>query len=130
MAQDVNNVTLIGRLTRDPELRTTTTGKSLCEASIAVNGSVKKGEGWEDYPNFFNVTVFGRQGEALAKHASKGHRIGVVGKLVQRRWDAQDGTKRERVQVSASAVQFLQSSANGRQPAPDTTPPVDDEVPF
>ena len=123
MAQDINSVAVIGRLTRDPELRTTPGGTSLCEAGIAVNGTVKKNGEWEDYANFFNVTVFGNQGEALAKHTKKGDRIGVVGRLVQRRWEAQDGTKRERVQITANAIQFLS------EPRRDT-PPIGDEVPF
>ncbi len=128
MASDLNQVVEIGRLTRDPEARETPTGLKLCEASIAVNSAQKKGDQWEEVVSFFNVTAFGKTAEALCKYGKKGHRIAVAGKLLQRRWEAQDGTKRERVQITANTVQFL--SDKTKEPEAEGPPIVDDGVPF
>jgi single-strand DNA-binding protein len=128
MASDINTVTLVGRLTRDPEARQTPTGLNLCEASVAVNSAQKKGDAWEEVVSFFNVTCFGKTAEALCKYGKKGHRVGINGKLLQRRWEAQDGTKRERVQVTANNVQFL--SDKTKEPEAQGPPVVDDGVPF
>jgi len=132
MAADINMVALVGRLTRDPEMRSLPSGSSVCELRIAVNGLQKNGESYEDRPNFFNVTVFGRSGENVAKYCGQGDRIAVNGRLEWREWDGDNG-KREAVKVIANSVQFLQtkgeSSGSGsqRSSAPAAT---DEDVPF
>jgi single-strand DNA-binding protein len=107
---DINRVTLVGRLTRDPELRALSSGSSVLNLGLAVNGRQKDSSGnWIDKPNFFDVKVFGAQADMLANHLAKGRRIGVDGRLDWSSWEAQDGSKRSKVEVVAQSVQFLDS---------------------
>jgi single-strand DNA-binding protein len=111
---DINRVTLVGRLTRDPELRGLPSGTSVLNIGLAVNGRQKDQSGnWTEKPNFFDVKVFGAQADMLANHLAKGRRIGVDGRLEWSSWDAQDGTKRSKVEVVAQSVQFLDSRGDG-----------------
>ena len=111
---DLNRVTLVGRLTRDPELRGLPSGTSVLNIGLAVNGRQKDQSGnWTEKPNFFDVKVFGAQADMLANHLSKGRRIGVDGRLEWSSWDAPDGTKRSKVEVVAQSVQFLDSRGDG-----------------
>jgi single-strand DNA-binding protein len=111
---DINRVTLVGRLTRDPELRGLPSGTSVLNIGLAVNGRQKDASGnWTEKPNFFDVKVFGAQADMLANHLAKGRRIGVDGRLEWSSWDAQDGTKRSKVEVVAQSVQFLDSRGDG-----------------
>ena len=103
---DINAVTLIGRLTRDAELKYTNSGTAICKFSIAVNKSKKVGEAWEDEAHFFDVVLWGRQGEAVQKYLEKGKQVGVQGELTQQRWE-KDGQNRSRVEVKAYNVQLL-----------------------
>ena len=144
MAGDINRVTLVGRLTRDPELRHLPSGQPVLQLGIAVNGRQRDDAGnWADKPNFFDVKVFGNQAETLAQHLSKGRRIGVDGRLDWSSWEAQDGGKRSKVEVVANQVQFLDSRADGDNvpqyiPAGDVRPDqsdfapqtTDDDIPF
>ncbi|HSX21328.1 MAG TPA: single-stranded DNA-binding protein [Gaiellaceae bacterium] len=114
---NINRVVLVGNLTKDPELRTTPSGTSVCKLRVAVNTRQKDsstGE-WGDKPNYFDVTVWGNQAESCAQYLSKGRPIGVDGRLDWREWDAQDGTKRQAVEIIADTVQFLGS--RGDNPA-------------
>ena len=107
---DINRVTLVGRLTRDPELRSLPSGSSVLNLGLAVNGRQKDSSGnWVDKPNFFDVKVFGAQADMLANHLAKGRRVGVDGRLDWSSWEAQDGSKRSKVEVVAQSVQFLDS---------------------
>ena len=107
---DINRVTLVGRLTRDPELRALPSGTSVLNLGLAVNGRQKDQSGnWIDKPNFFDVKVFGAQADMLANHLAKGRRIGVDGRLDWSSWEAQDGGKRSKVEIVAQSVQFLDS---------------------
>ena len=142
---NINRVVLVGNLTRDPELRHTPSGTSVCKLRIAVNSRQKDastGE-WGEKPNYFDVTVWGNQGESCAKFLSKGRPIGVDGRLDWREWDAQDGSKRQAVEIIADTVQFLGSRDGGggdgeRQFVPagaggdaDFAPTgTDDDIPF
>jgi len=111
---DINRVTLVGRLTRDPELRALPSGTSVLNLGLAVNGRQKDQSGnWIDKPNFFDVKVFGAQADMLANHLAKGRRIGVDGRLDWSSWEAQDGGKRSKVEVVAQSVQFLDSRGEG-----------------
>jgi len=111
---DINRVTLVGRLTRDPELRSLSSGNSVLNLGLAVNGRQKDASGnWVDKPNFFDVKVFGGQADMLANHLAKGRRIGVDGRLDWSSWEAQDGSKRSKVEVVAQSVQFLDSRGDG-----------------
>jgi single-strand DNA-binding protein len=107
---DINRVTLVGRLTSDPELRALPSGTSVLNLGLAVNGRQKDQSGnWIDKPNFFDVKVFGAQADMLANHLAKGRRIGVDGRLDWSSWEAQAGGKRSKVEVVAQSVQFLDS---------------------
>ena len=145
MAGDINRVTLVGRLTRDPELRHIPSGTAVLELGLAVNGRQQDEAGnWVDKPNFFDVKVYGRQAESLAQHLQKGRRIGVDGRLDWRSWEAQDGGKRSKVDVVAQNVQFLDSRGDGEGGGgggyiPSDVPasqgdfpstPTDDDIPF
>src|SRR5918998_1560991 len=114
MAGDINRVTIVGRLTRDPELRHLPSGSAVLQMGVAVNGRMKDDAGnWSDKPNFFDVKVFGNQAEMLSNHLSKGRRIGVDGRLDWSSWEAQDGSKLSKVAVVAQSVQFLDSRGDG-----------------
>ena len=106
---DLNHVVLIGRLTRDAELKSIANGQSVCKFSIAVNRRRKNGDQWEDEPNFFDIVVWGRQGESLHPYLVKGKMIGVDGELRQDRWQ-QDGQNRSKVEIIANYLQLLGGS--------------------
>jgi len=109
---DLNHVTLIGRLTRDAELKYTAGGQAVCKFSIAVNRRKKNGDQWEDEANFFDIVVWGRQGESLQSYLVKGKMVGVGGELKQDRWQ-QDGQNRSRIEVIANYVQLLGGGGGG-----------------
>jgi single-strand DNA-binding protein len=102
-------VVLIGNLTRDPELRSTQSGLSVGSFSVAVNGREKRGDSWEDYVSFYDVTVFGKQAENANQYLSKGSPVAIDGRLRQDRWENNDGQKRSAVKVIAETVNFLPS---------------------
>jgi single-strand DNA-binding protein len=109
MAANINRVVLVGNLTRDPELRHTPSGTAVCSLRLAVNTRRKDaatGE-WGEKPNYFDITVWGNQGENCAQYLAKGRPVAVDGRLEWREWDAQDGTKRQAVEIIADSVQFL-----------------------
>jgi single-strand DNA-binding protein len=109
--QHINRVVLTANLIRDPELRTTPNGTAVCKLRVAVNTRRKTAGGeWEDKPNYFDVTVWGTRGEAVANHLSKGSPVAVDGRLDWREWESSDGSKRQDVSIIADAVQFLGSA--------------------
>ena len=111
---NINRVVLVGNLTRDPELRHTPSGTAVCKLRLAVNTRQKDASGnWGDKPNYFDVTVWGNQGESCAQYLSKGRPVGVDGRLDWREWEAQDGTKRQAVEIIADSVQFLGGRGEG-----------------
>jgi single-strand DNA-binding protein len=116
MPADLNRVTLVGRLTRDPELRHTQGGDPVCSIRLAVSSRARDESGnWGDRSNYFDVTVFGRQAETASTYLAKGRRIGVDGRLSWREWQAQDGTKRQSVEVIANDVFFLDTRGDGAE---------------
>jgi single-strand DNA-binding protein len=114
-ATNINSVVITGNLTRDPELRSTPGGTAVCKLRVAVNSSRKDGQTgvWVDKPNYFEVTVWGAQGENCANYLSKGRPVAVSGRLDWREWEAQDGSKRQAVEIIANSVQFLGSRDGG-----------------
>ena len=154
-ATNINRVIITGNLTADPELRSLPSGTSVCQLRVACNTRRKNnstGE-WEDKPNYFNVTVWGAQGENAHRYLSKGRPVAVDGRLEWREWEAQDGAKRQAVDIIADSVQFLGSrdeassgggfSGGGQtnggdvpvdegdfQPAPVAGATGDDDIPF
>lgn len=109
MANDINVVMLVGRLTRDAELKYTNSGTAVCKFSIAVNRRKRSGDQWTDEASFFDIVLWGKQGEAIHQYLGKGKQIAVHGELRQNRWE-QEGQKRSKVEVIASNVQLLGGS--------------------
>lgn len=112
MAGDINQVILVGRVTRDAELRYTASGAALCAFAIAVNRRVKKGEQWLDEASFFDLTLWDKQAENLSKYLLKGTQVAVQGELRQDRWE-KDGQKMSKVQVFVNNLQLLGSGRAG-----------------
>ena len=108
----MNNVVLVGRLTRDPELRTTPNGIATCQISLAVNG-IPNANG-ERTTDFINIVVWRRQAENVSKYCSKGSQVGVVGRIHTRSYEANDGSKRYVTEVVADNVTFLGSNNSNR----------------
>ena len=146
MAASVNRVVVVGNLTRDPELRHTPSGTAVCSLRIAVNSRRKDQSGqWIDKPNYFNVSVFGQQGENCAQYLAKGRPVAVDGRLEWREWES-DAGKREAVEIVADSVQFLGGregggesgggsylppQGGGQQPEADFPASAsDDDIPF
>src|ERR1700728_2664861 len=105
---NINRVILTGNLTKDPELSALPSGTQVCNLRIACNGRRRTGEGqWEDVANYFDVTVWGQQGENCGKYLSKGRGIAVDGRLRWREWTDKEGHKRQSIDIIAETVQFL-----------------------
>jgi single-strand DNA-binding protein len=105
---NINRVTITGNLTRDPELRTLSSGNSVCSLRVACNGRRRnpQTQQWEDVPNYFDVTVWGTQGENCNKYLAKGRGVAIDGRLQWREW-GEEGAKRQAVDIVAENVQFL-----------------------
>ena len=113
-ATNINRVVLTGNLTRDPELRSTGSGLAVCSLRVACNTRRKGASGdWEDKPNYFDVTVWGAQGENCARFLAKGRPVAIDGRLEWREWEAEGGQKRQAVEIVADSVQFLGSRDEG-----------------
>ena len=111
---NINRVVLVGNLTRDPELRHTPSGTAVCSLRLAVNTRRKDATGqWTEKPNYFDITVWGSQGENCAQYLAKGRPVAIDGRLEWREWEAQDGSKRQAVEIVADTVQFLGSRGEG-----------------
>ncbi len=105
---NINRVVLTGNLTRDPEVRSTPNGLSICKLGIACNTRKKNSStgSWEEKPNFFRVTVFGTQAENCGQYLRKGRPVAIDGRLEWSSWE-NDGQKRESIDIIADSVQFL-----------------------
>jgi single-strand DNA-binding protein len=106
-ATNINRVIITGNLTRDPELRSLPSGMSVCSLRIASNTRRKDGDQWVDKPNYFDVTIWGRQGENAAQYLAKGRPVALDGRLEWREWQDQQGNNRQSVEIVADNVQFL-----------------------
>jgi single-strand DNA-binding protein len=130
-ATNINRVVLTGNLTRDPELRNTPSGTPVCGLRVACNTRRKDASGqWVDKPNYFDVTVWGAQGENCAQYLQKGRPVAVDGRLEWREWDDKEGNKRQSVDIIADSVQFLGSrdgdgNGNGGRFTPQSDVPAD-----
>ena len=130
----INRVCISGNLTRDPELRNTASGMAVMNFGVAVNDRRKNpqtGE-WEDYPNFVDCTMFGTRAEKLAQYLSKGAKVAIEGRLRFTQWQAQDGSKRSKLEVIADDLEFMSRRDSAQQGAPKA-PAMDvyaDDIPF
>ncbi len=112
---DLNHVALIGRLTRDAELKYTASNLAVCKFSIANNQRRKKDNAWTDEAHFFDVTLWGKTAESLHKYLVKGKQVAIDGQLRQSRWE-KEGEKRSRVEINATNIQLL-GGGGGQAPA-------------
>lgn len=113
MARSLNQVNLMGNLTRDPELRQTPGGQNVCSFSLALNRSYKDSSGeWQEATDYIDIVCWGPLAERVAQYLSKGRRCLVIGRLQSRSWE-QDGQKRSKVEVLANDVTFLDSRGGG-----------------
>jgi single-strand DNA-binding protein len=154
-ATNINRVVLTGNLTHDPELRSLQSGTTVCKLRIACNTRRKNNAtgDWEDKPNYFDVTVWGAQGENCARFLSKGRPVALDGRLEWREWQDKDGNNRQSTEIIADSVQFLGSRDDGSgggggftprsdvpanesdfqpagAPASNGAPNSDDDIPF
>ncbi|HOV93497.1 MAG TPA: single-stranded DNA-binding protein [Spirochaetales bacterium] len=148
--RDINVVVLVGRLTRDSELKYTKSGMPIARFSIAVNRSRKQDDQWVDETSFFEVDYWGKGAEAINKYLTKGQQVAIEGELRQDRWD-QDGQSRSKVVINATNVRLLGSASGGQgngnfqrssqssyEAAPEprsnmdgnNVPTFDDDIPF
>jgi single-strand DNA-binding protein len=137
----INRVVLIGRLTRDPELRTTSTGKNVVEFSIAVNKKIKPQDGQPD-ADFFRIKAWGQTADYVSNYITKGRLVGVDGRLETRKWTDQNGANRETVEIVADNVNALDRpredgggnggnySGGGGGNRPSPAPAADEYDPF
>ena len=106
---DINRTYLIGRLTRDPELKYTPSGAAVASFALAVGRKVKDSE----QTSFIDCVAWQKTAEIIAQYVAKGHKLAVEGRLQQRSWDDQDGKKRSKVEVVVENFQFLENKQAG-----------------
>lgn len=139
---DINSVVLVGRVVRDAELRYSPSGTPVCKFSLAVNRDKREGDSWSEEVNFFDIVLFGRLGEAVARYLVKGKQVAVQGELRQDRWE-REGQTVSRVEIVANNLRLLGGGGTGGgqdRPAPSgggaPTPPAsgepdfEDDIPF
>jgi single-strand DNA-binding protein len=142
---DINHVVLVGRLTRNAELKYTNNGAAVSKFGLAINQRRKKDDQWVDEAHFFDIVLWGKTAESLNQYLVKGKQVGIEGQLRQNRWE-QEGQARSKVEIVATNVMLLGSGSGGRQgqgapadPAaarsepPEGAPPADnfeDDIPF
>ena len=138
----LNQVMLMGNLTRDPELRHVGSNQTaVCEFGMAINERYKKNDEWHEETLFVDVVAWGRQAEIMAEYCSKGRCVFVEGRLKLEKWEAEDGSPRQKLRVTANKIQFMSSKeekeiipeSKGKKPSGKTkkeSAPVDDDIPF
>ncbi|HPJ36542.1 MAG TPA: single-stranded DNA-binding protein [Spirochaetota bacterium] len=152
MASDLNRVILVGRLTRDPELRYTPAGMPVASFSIANNRTYSTGGEKKEQVSYFDCVAWSKMGEIITEYCKKGKQIAVEGRLQQRRWEDQDGNKKNKIEIVVENFQFLSGgrsqdddyqsepaqgqsyspSEQGKKPAQnyEDNPFSDDDIPF
>ena len=126
----INTYVISGNLTKDPELRATTSGTPVCNGSICYNSRRKGQNGdWEDAPNFFDFVAFGKAAEVLARK-QKGDKIVLNGELTQRSWEGKEGERRSKVELLVR--EFVDSSRQGvaQKHSQDAPEVFDEDIPF
>lgn len=137
--QDINSVTIVGRITRDLDdktYRVSAGGVACANISLAVNKSVKKDNQWTDEASFIDVVIFGKTAENLKQYLTKGTQVGILGYLKQDRWQDKEGHNRSSISVVANTVQLLggkRDSGNNTQPQQSNFKPDEgypEDMPF
>lgn len=133
---DINKVLIIGRLTRDIEIKTTNNGGFVGKFSLASNRKEKSGDTWTEKPGFFDCVVFGKSAEILKQYTRKGSKLCVEGSLRWSSWEGTDGKKQSKVEIHVEGFQFLDAKPQGEQGEPqgaahfDTGGMDDSGIPF
>lgn len=142
---NINRVVLTGNLTHDPDLRTLPSGAKVCGLRLASNTRRRRPDGgWEDKANYFDIRVWGAQGEACARFLTRGRSVAVDGRLEWREFEGRDGQKRQSVEIIADTVEFLAAPSERGRTSDDTAEPLphpaasyenvpspaDDDIPF
>lgn len=143
MAGDLNRITLIGRLTRDPELKYIQSGSAVANFSVANNRVFVTGNGEKkEEVNFFDCIAWGKLGEIIVEYCKKGKRLAIEGRLQQNRWEDKEGNKKSRIEIIAENVQFLDGKADNQHVSSSSNEEVpqhsgasdnpfsDDNIPF
>jgi len=146
LANDINRVVLVGRLTRDPELRSTNTGSYFCRFTLASNRTIFQKDGANrEEAGFFDCVAWGKLAEVISKYTQKGRRVAVDGSLRFSSWDGNDGKKQSKVEIYVENFQFLDSKGGANdnftgneEPASTNSPggvhemsePFNDDIPF
>jgi len=130
-----NKVILMGNLTKDPEVRYLPSGTAVASFGLAVNRKFKQGEEMKEEVCFIDIVVFGKQAETSGKYLSKGSGVIIDGRLSQRRWEGEDGQKRNKHEVVAESIRFLPkrpagSSEGGGEMAKPSHEEFGEEMPF
>lgn len=125
MARDFNQAIIMGNLTRDPELRTTPSGQSVASFAVATNRSWNDPSGErKDAVEYHDVVAWGKLAELVSNYLSKGRKVLVVGRLQTRNWEAQDGGKRQRTEIVATDIHFVDRVGEGAEASGPTEKPV------
>jgi len=134
---NINRVVVTGNLTADPDLRSLASGAVVCKLRLATTTLRKNGASgdWIEKPNYFDVAVWGAQGENCARYLTKGRAVGVDGRLEWREWEADGGVKRQAIEIVADTVQFLggpdaPTTLDTAEPPAASTGLADDDIPF
>lgn len=116
----MNITCIVGNLTRDPELKATRGGTSVCTLGVAVNERVKGSDGsYTERANFFDVDTFGSLADNCARYLTRGRQVAVTGRLRYESWETQEGQKRSKVKIVASFVDFIGKPEQSGTPHPD-----------
>ena len=128
---DTNSIVLIGRLTRDAELKYTQSGTAIVKFSIAQNHRRKSGDTWEDEAHFFDVAMMGKAAESVHRYLVKGKQVSITGQLKQHNWTTAEGDKRYKIEIFCTSLQLLGSKSDGSQESHvSESEQFDDDVPF
>lgn len=124
----MNKLTIIGNLTRDPELRTTTNGVNVCDFTVAVNRRRQQSEGQPE-ADYFRVTAWKERGELCAKYLAKGRKVCVIGPVSVRTYTGNDGTTRASLEITADEVEFLSSRGENENAPSQSYAPAQSSAP-
>ena len=135
---DINKVLIIGRLTRDIEIKTTNSGAMIGKFSLASNRKEKSGDTWTEKPGFFDCVAFGKTSEVLKQYTRKGSKLCVEGSLRWSSWEGTDGKKASKVEINVEGFQFLDPKPDGQREEPQGDPAAaaafdsmaSDDIPF
>lgn len=113
----INKIFLAGNIASEPEMRSTQSGFSILGFCVAVNERKKNGQTgeWEEYPNFIDCKLFGKRAESISRFLAKGMKVSVEGRLHQSRWQANDGSKRSKIEVNVDEIEFMSQRQQGQQ---------------